>query len=133
MATGRRAGKAADGPPDPPAYYVAARALPVGTEMGAATLPVVAFQPGDRVPAEHVERYGWQAYVRAPDDPPPPAAEGSQLQSQDAAQGPDTGARSDLAALPLPAPTPTPQDGGDPPPADDPAADGAAHDDKEKP
>lgn len=129
MATAKRASKA-DGPPDPPAFYVATRPLPVGTEMGAATMPVVAFGAGAMVPAEHVDRYGWQQYVRLPDDPPA-EAEGAALQSQDAAQGPDTGAGSEIASLPLPAPPP--QDGGNPPPADDPATDGAAHDDKETP
>jgi hypothetical protein len=127
-ATKRGKGADKDGPPP---FYIAAERLPVGTEMGNAVAGVAAFQPGDRVPAEHVERYGWQAHVRAPGDEPPPQE--PQLQSQDAAQGPDTGAHSDIASLPLPAPPApsTPQDDGKPPP-DDQAADGAAST-KEKP
>lgn len=61
-----------------PPFWVADRPLPVGTEMGDAALPARAFNPGDRVPVEHVDRYGWREYVHAPDGdwpPPEPAPE----------------------------------------------------------
>jgi hypothetical protein len=51
-------------------FWVADRALPVGPEMGGEAFPARAFSPGDRVPAEHVKRYGWEPYVS-----PPPAPE----------------------------------------------------------
>jgi hypothetical protein len=53
--------------PQAPPFWIADLPLPVGPEMGAEAMPVRAFNPGDRVPAEHVERYGWQPYVHAPD------------------------------------------------------------------
>ena len=92
-----KAGRAAAGLPDPqpsdeskrkalvyadlaraagyPSHYLAARSLPVGSEMGSETLPVAAFQPGDQVPAEHVEQFGWAPYVTAPKMPPAPVAQ----------------------------------------------------------
>lgn len=48
-----------------PPFWIADRVLPVGTEMGAGYAR--AFSPGDRVPVEHVEKYGWQDYVSAPE------------------------------------------------------------------
>jgi hypothetical protein len=45
------------------AWYVADRTLPVSTEMGAEAFPVRAFNAGDRVPVEHVEKFGWHDYV----------------------------------------------------------------------
>ncbi|GAA3027231.1 hypothetical protein [Streptosporangium longisporum] len=44
-----------------PPYYIAARALFVDNQFGRA------FNPGDRVPAEHVERFGWTDHVVRPD------------------------------------------------------------------
>jgi len=48
-------------------WYIADRALPVGLEMGGETMPPRAFNAGDRVPAEHVEKFDWYEYVHAPD------------------------------------------------------------------
>lgn len=67
---GFTAGAAPELPEQP--WYIAQVPLPVGAEMGAtAALPARAFNPGDRVPAEHVQRFGWHAYVAAPEDPAP--------------------------------------------------------------
>jgi hypothetical protein len=49
-----------------PPFWIADRVLPVGSEMGDG-MPARAFSPGDRVPAEHVDRFGWQEFVSAPD------------------------------------------------------------------
>jgi hypothetical protein len=55
-----------------PPFWIADVPLPVSTEMGNGAI-VRAFNPGDLVPVDHVERYGWQQYVHAPDgDWPPP-------------------------------------------------------------
>jgi hypothetical protein len=56
-----------------PPFWIADVPLPVGAEMGGAAMPVRAFNPGDRVPADHVDRYGWRPYVSPPpgDWPPP--------------------------------------------------------------
>jgi hypothetical protein len=69
-----KAAKAAQGKstePDAPApleppFWVALVPLPVGTEMGGEAMHARAFNPGDRVPPDHVERFGWQQYVEAP-------------------------------------------------------------------
>ncbi|MEV0584107.1 hypothetical protein [Nonomuraea sp. NPDC050310] len=57
----------------PPAYYVATEPLFIGGQFGRA------FNVGDRVPVEHVDRYGWADKVRRSDEAPseqdqPPAA-----------------------------------------------------------
>jgi hypothetical protein len=60
-------------PPPHPPYYVADQALFIEH--------VRAFNAGDRVPVEHVERYGWADKVHHPDGPqqltpePPPEPE----------------------------------------------------------
>jgi hypothetical protein len=53
---------AKDGTPDPvpEGVYVALEPLMVGVAL--------AFARGDRVPAEHVNKFGWQDKVRAYDD-----------------------------------------------------------------
>lgn len=48
----------------PPAYYIALEPLFVGGQFGRA------HNPGDRVPVEHVDRYGWADKVRRPDEDP---------------------------------------------------------------
>ena len=59
-------------------FWIADVPLPVAGEMGAEAMPARAFNPGDQVPHEHVERHGWQQYVHAPDgDWAPPGATGS--------------------------------------------------------
>jgi len=60
------------GKPAPPAFWIADRPLPVAGEMGAEAMHARAFNEGDRVPHEHVERYGWQDHVHAPDAPAAP-------------------------------------------------------------
>jgi hypothetical protein len=61
--------------PQRPPFWIADAALPVGDEMGTEFTPPRAFNPGDRVPPEHVQQYGWQPYVHAPEgdwaEPPP--------------------------------------------------------------
>jgi len=54
----------------PPPYYIATAPLFIGDQFGRA------FNAGDRVPAEHVDRYGWAHLVHRPDEDPqqPPAA-----------------------------------------------------------
>lgn len=54
-------------PAEPP-YYIATAPLFIGDQFGRA------FNPGDRVPAQHVATYGWQNLVRPPDgwEPAPP-------------------------------------------------------------
>jgi hypothetical protein len=52
----------------PTKWYIADRPLPVGLEMGGETMPPRAFNAGDKVPAEHVEKFGWQQYVHHPSD-----------------------------------------------------------------
>lgn len=51
-----------EAPPAPaaPPYYIAEKPLFIG-KFGRA------FNPGDMVPVEHVEQYGWQGKVRLPD------------------------------------------------------------------
>ncbi|MER7131257.1 hypothetical protein [Streptosporangium saharense] len=51
----------AEEPPAP--YYIAVEPLFVGDQFSRA------FNPGDRVPREHVEAYGWADKVRLPDSP----------------------------------------------------------------
>jgi hypothetical protein len=48
--------------PVPEGVYVALEPLQIGVAL--------AFAPGDRVPAEHVNKYRWQDKVRAFDDDP---------------------------------------------------------------
>lgn len=55
-------------PAAPPPYYIATRPLFIGGQFGRA------HNPGDRVPAEHVERYGWHDGVRPPDGYEAPAS-----------------------------------------------------------
>ena len=64
-------------PAEPPAprFYIAARPLPVGTEMGADAAPARAFNRGDPVPEEHVRRFGWEPYVYEAGEEPPPLPE----------------------------------------------------------
>ncbi|MGC5012516.1 hypothetical protein ACLQ2R_17270 [Streptosporangium sp. DT93] len=52
----------------PPAYYIATRPLFIGGQFGRA------FNAGDRVPADHVEAYGWAEQVRRPDESEQPSA-----------------------------------------------------------
>lgn len=54
--------------PTRPPYYIAERPLYIGDQFSRA------HNPGDRVPADHVERYGWQAGVRPPDGYEAPAS-----------------------------------------------------------
>lgn len=54
--------------PTPP-YYIATKPLCIGGNPFAR-----AHQPGDRVPVEHVELYGWRDGVRAPDGFEAPAS-----------------------------------------------------------
>jgi hypothetical protein len=49
----------------PPPYYIATRPLFLGDQF------TRAFNPGDQVPVEHVETYGWHDLVRRPDQPAP--------------------------------------------------------------
>ena len=60
-------------PPSPlPHFYIATERLFIhNPESGVA--PAQAFAPGDRVPPDLVDAYGWQAGVRLPDTPPGPA------------------------------------------------------------
>jgi len=51
----------------PPPFWIASRPLPVADEMGLEAMHARAFNEGDRVPHEHVERFGWQDYVHHPD------------------------------------------------------------------
>ncbi|MET8866535.1 hypothetical protein ABZW11_26655 [Nonomuraea sp. NPDC004580] len=53
--------------PAPP-YYIATRPLHIGGQFGRA------HNVGDRVPAEHVELYGWHDGVRLPDGYEAPAS-----------------------------------------------------------
>lgn len=46
----------------PPPYYIADEALFIDFAR--------AFNPGDRVPVEHVDRYGWHDVVHAPAQTP---------------------------------------------------------------
>jgi hypothetical protein len=48
-----------------PPYYIATEPLFVGDQF------TRAFNPGDRVPPDHVDRYGWADKVRRPDEPHP--------------------------------------------------------------
>jgi hypothetical protein len=80
-----RKGTSSDPLPPAPPFWIADVALPVADEMGSESMPARAFNPGDRVPAEHVERFGWQAHVHAPpgdwqppDPGPPPEANPSE-------------------------------------------------------
>lgn len=50
-----------------PHHYIAEEDLFYGGQAG---LPVRAHAAGDRVPAEHVERHGWNNLVRHPDPEP---------------------------------------------------------------
>lgn len=50
-----------------PPFWIADVPLPVGTEMGGESLGARAFNPGDHVSPEHVQQYGWEQYVHAPD------------------------------------------------------------------
>lgn len=60
-------------PPTPePPFWIADRSLPVGLEMGDGGPHARAFAEGDRVPDEHVQRFGWQDYVHAPPGEWPP-------------------------------------------------------------
>lgn len=54
-----------------PQFYIADRPLPVGTEMGGEAAPVKAFDTGDRVPPDFVDRFGWADYVHDPSAPAP--------------------------------------------------------------
>lgn len=56
--------------PVAPPYYIATAPLYIGGKFGRA------FNPGDRVPPEHVEQYGWQAKVRLPDGYTPDQPQG---------------------------------------------------------
>ena len=58
----RRDPKAAEQPQDIPPYYIAVEPLYIGGSQFAR-----AHSPGDRVPVDHVETYGWQDSVRLPD------------------------------------------------------------------
>ena len=58
-----------------PTAYIARRNLPIGGEMGDMPPGVAAFQAGDQVPAEHVQRFGWAAFVDPPAPPAPAGAE----------------------------------------------------------
>lgn len=58
----RRDPKAAETPQDIPPYYIATAPLYIGESQFAR-----AHNLGDRVPVEHVERYGWADLVRSPD------------------------------------------------------------------
>ncbi|MFD1547016.1 hypothetical protein [Nonomuraea guangzhouensis] len=67
----RRLPKTENDAADRPPYYIATEALYLdGSQFNRA------HNPGDRVPADHVEAYGWADKVRHPDDTPkqPPAA-----------------------------------------------------------
>ncbi|NUW45543.1 hypothetical protein [Nonomuraea rhodomycinica] len=63
MMAARRDDKSPTPAPAPaaPPYYIAERPLYIGGQFGRA------FNPGDQVPVEHVEKYGWQTKVRLPD------------------------------------------------------------------
>jgi hypothetical protein len=61
MATQRKADQA------PPPYYIADEPLFIEH--------VRAHNPGDQVPVDHVERYGWADLVHAPDDDKPKKTE----------------------------------------------------------
>lgn len=61
MTAARRDSKSPTAPAAPP-YYIATAALYLdGSQFSRA------HNAGDRVPAEHVERYGWADLVRPPD------------------------------------------------------------------
>ncbi|MFI6793680.1 hypothetical protein ACIBG4_40750 [Nonomuraea sp. NPDC050383] len=86
MMASRRDGKSPTTDPAPaaPPYYIAIAPLFIGGQFGRA------FNLGDQVPPEHVERYGWQAKVRLPDgyeaaDQPPsePETETGQATSKE--------------------------------------------------
>jgi len=47
-----------------PRFWIALVPLPVADELGSGSPR--AFNPGDPVPAGHVEQYGWQQFVEAP-------------------------------------------------------------------
>ena len=70
-------------PPPPPPFYVADVPLPVADEMGGETIPARAFNPGDRVPPGHVEKFGWADYVH---DPFAPEPEDGEPPAEDAAE-----------------------------------------------
>ncbi|MCK2219696.1 hypothetical protein MF672_038760 [Actinomadura sp. ATCC 31491] len=62
-ASSRRDAKQPSAPaPTAPPYYIAIEALFIGGNQFAR-----AFNPGDRVPVEHVETHGWADKVRPPD------------------------------------------------------------------
>lgn len=65
---------ASPGPEGGPPFYIAATDLYVHNPEAAA-LPARAFAPGDRVPADLVDAYGWWQQVTAPESEPaaPPA------------------------------------------------------------
>lgn len=72
--------------PAAPPYYIAERPLFIGDQFSRA------HNPGDRVPAEHVEKYGWHAGVRPPDgypasDQPPSEPETSSGQATSSKEG----------------------------------------------
>jgi hypothetical protein len=82
--------------PAPPPFWVADRPLPVADEMGGETVPARAFNPGDRVPHEHVERYGWADYVHDPFAPEP--EDGEAPADESAGEPPPEPAPDDPAA-----------------------------------
>ncbi|WP_101791030.1 hypothetical protein [Nonomuraea indica] len=62
MAT-RRDSKPATQDQTPPPYYIAVEPLYIDDQFSRA------HNPGDRVPADHVDRFGWRDKVRRPDQP----------------------------------------------------------------
>lgn len=63
MGTQRETGRARQEQAPPP-YYIATEPLFIGGDPFSR-----AHNPGDRVPADHVEQYGWADKVRHPDQP----------------------------------------------------------------
>lgn len=83
MSAARRDAKTSPTTPPAPAtppYYVAEQPLFIGDQFSRA------FNPGDQVPVDHVEKYGWHDKVRVPEGYAAPTAN-----STDEPESPDSG------------------------------------------
>ncbi|MER7500442.1 hypothetical protein AB0L05_27670 [Nonomuraea pusilla] len=78
--TSRRDAKSPTTPPPAPPYYIATAPLFIGDQFSRA------FNPGDRVPVEHVDRFGWHDKVRAPEGYAAPTSKTTEPETPDSGQ-----------------------------------------------